>query len=307
MIHPSDRVHKDEGFVKLTDEIHGLHAHMNPPVPNPAPLGLLAFGFTTALLQVKHTRIGGSDEEDLNGVEIFVLGFAMFFGGFLQIIAGLSEVRRNNIFGYTAFLLYGGFWMSLGTVDIVQLLAGADATSPNPKAVQAMLFLSGAFTTILWICSFKLNKTLNLLFFLLASTLFLLCAGVRNEVIDKIGGWFGFATAAVAYWLAAAELINDIHGEGKREIIPLGHFDWNQYGGHGGMQAPGRIQPVRVVVQQQGGLFASARNLFHLPKLHQVGDTSAPSTDSTPEENTVAPDAKKQQVGDLEEGNRGTK
>jgi succinate-acetate transporter protein len=306
MMHPTvTRGHSDEEvFVKLMDEIHGLRSHMNPPVPNPAPLGLLAFGFTTALLQVKHTRIGGSSEEDLDGVETFVLGFAMFFGGFLQIVAGLSEVRRNNIFGYTAFLLFGGFWMSLGTVDIVQLLAG-DATPPNPKAVQAVMFLSGAFTTILWICSFKLNKTLNLLFFLLASTLFLLCLGVRNEAIDQVGGWFGFATAAVAYWLAAAELINDIHGEGKREIIPLGHFRWNQYGGHGGMQAPGRIQPAHVVQQSQRGLFASARHLFHLSKQHQVGDIATPSADSIPEENVAIPTQVQQQQTDIEEGSGG--
>jgi succinate-acetate transporter protein len=216
----------------LMKEVKNLRSAINPPVPNPAPLGLFAFGLTTALLQVKHTRIGGSDEDDLEGVEAIVLGFAMCFGGLLQVIAGISEIRRNNIFGYTAFLLYGGFWMSLGVMDIVQVLAeghsypggGHDPTPPNPKAVQAMLFLAGVFTFVLWICSFKLNKTINLLFFCLASTLFLLAGGVRNETVDKIGGWFGMMTSAVAYWLAAAELFNDIHGEGKREIIPLGHF-----------------------------------------------------------------------------------
>jgi succinate-acetate transporter protein len=134
----------------------------------------------------------------LDGVEAFVLGFAMFFGGLLQIIAGLSEVWRNNIFGYTAFLLFGGFWMLLATVNIVQLMASGDAAPPNPRTVQAMMFLTGVFSTILWICTFKLNKTLNLLFFLLMITLFLLCAGVQNEVIDRIGGWFGLVTAAVA-------------------------------------------------------------------------------------------------------------
>jgi uncharacterized protein len=210
----------------LASELKSIASTFKPSaVPNPAPLGLLAFGFTTALLQVKHTRIGGDDPEDMAGVTSVVLGFAMFFGGFLQVVAGIGEIRRNNLFGYTAFLLFGGLWMSLGTVDIVQLLApDGDVARPNPKAVQALLFLAGLFTFILWICSFKLNKTLNLLFFLLSSTLFLLCGGVRNETVDRIGGWFGLATSAVAYWLAAAELVNDIVGEGSREIIPLGKF-----------------------------------------------------------------------------------
>jgi hypothetical protein len=228
---------------QLVNELHDLRAHVNPPVPNPAPLGLFAFGLTTALLQIKHTRLGGSDAEDIAGVEALVLGFAMFFGGFLQVVAGLSEVKRNNIFGYTAFLLYGGFWMSLGTVDMIQLLAaGSDPVPPSSKAVQSMLFLLGIFSTILWICTFKLNKTLNLLFFLLVTTLFLLGCGVKNETVDIVAGWFGMATSACAYWLAAAELFNDIFGEGTKEIIPLGHFKWNEFHGHGAFQAPGRIQ-----------------------------------------------------------------
>jgi succinate-acetate transporter protein len=208
-------------------EMRSLRENVEPTkVPNPAPLGLFAFGFTTALLQLKHTRIGGSSPEDMEGVTAVVLGFAMFFGGFLQVVAGISEIRRNNLFGYTAFLLFGGLWMSLGTIDIVQMLAhpDSDIASPNPKAVSALLVLSGLFTSVLWICSFKLNKTLNLLFFLLATTLFLLSGGVWNETVDKIGGWCGLATSAVAYWIAAAELMNEIHGEGKHEIIPLGKF-----------------------------------------------------------------------------------
>lgn len=261
--------HSTNDYDKLIKEIKGLQTHVHPPVPNPAPLGLFAFGFTTALLQIKHTRIGGSETEDFDGVETLVLGFAMCFGGLLQIIAGLSEIRRNNIFGYTAFLLFGGLWMSLGTVDIIQLLATGVATPPNPKASQAMLFLAGLFTTILWICSFKLNKTINILFFLLASTLFLLSGGVRNDIVDQIGGWFGMVTSAVAYWLAAAELFNDIIGEGKREIIPLGHFKWNKHAEHGGMQAPGRIQPAPI---HQPSMVFSHRHFFTGSKLQVAAE-----------------------------------
>ena len=205
--------------------------------------GLFAFGFTTALLQVKHTGMSG---DDTDGVITVVLGFAIFFGGLLQIIAGLGEIKRNNILGYTAFLLFGGLWMSLGLVEIVQILAPGGVSKPNPKAVQAMFILASIFTYILWVCTFKLNKTINLLFFLLGTTLLLLGIGVRNETIDIIGGWFGMLTSAVAYWLAAAELINDIHGEGKKEIIPLGHFNWNKYKNHGGFQAPGQIHQPRI-------------------------------------------------------------
>ncbi|CAB9504294.1 Succinate-acetate/proton symporter SatP [Seminavis robusta] len=212
------------GLGDLVKELNSLKPHIKPQVPNPAPLGLIGFGLTTALLQMKHTTIAGDSDVDKEGVDALTLGYAMFFGGLIQLVAGLGEVRRNNLFGYTAFCLYGAFWMSLGTVEIVQLLAD-DAPAVNPKALQCMLFLVAVFTTMLWICTFKMHLTINMLFFMLASTCYLLSAGVRNETVDKVAGYFGLVTAAIAYWLAAAELINEILGEGT-EIIPLGRFNF---------------------------------------------------------------------------------
>jgi len=89
---------------KISEEIKSLGARLHQPVPNPAPLGLFAFGLTTALLQLKHTRIVGNTEQDAIGTENLVWGFAIFYGGLLQLLAGLAEIRRNNIFGYTAFM-----------------------------------------------------------------------------------------------------------------------------------------------------------------------------------------------------------
>ena len=43
----------------IAKAIIGLKSHIHPPVPNPAPLGLICFGLTTTLLQMKHTRIAG--------------------------------------------------------------------------------------------------------------------------------------------------------------------------------------------------------------------------------------------------------
>jgi succinate-acetate transporter protein len=240
----------------LVLEIRNLHRDINPAVPNPAPLGLFAFGFTTALLQIKHT---GLSDNDADGVVILLLGFAMFFGGLLQIIAGLCEVRRNNIFGFTAFLIYGGFWMSLGTVDIIRLVAPRETAKPNPQALQAMLFLTSIISFIFWVCTFKLNKTLNMLFFLLTITIVLLGLGVVNETVDKVGGWFGMVTALVAFWLAGAELINDIHGEGKKEIIPVGKFESNVFATHGGFHYPGHIQPPRLHAKLHASRFFSQR------------------------------------------------
>lgn len=66
-------------------------------VANPAPLGLFAFGLTTALLQ------GGNTVITESSTRFLVYGFALFFGGLAQFLAGMWEFKRQNTFGATAF------------------------------------------------------------------------------------------------------------------------------------------------------------------------------------------------------------
>lgn len=209
---------KTHHYSPLAQEVKALGPQINPPVPNPAPLALYAFGLTTALLQVKHTRLGGEQDSDLAGVDNVCFGFAIFFGGLLQMIGGLHEVKRNNVFGFTGFLTYGGFWMSYGATLFFVKIAGLEV---NPQAVQAMLSLMGIFTFVMFLCTLVMNVTISLLLFLLMMTFFLLAAGVENETVDIVGGYFGMLTAATAYWLASAELVNDVV---RKDLIPLGQW-----------------------------------------------------------------------------------
>ncbi len=195
----------DDNSTAIAKEIKALGPHIHFPVPNPAPLGLFAFGFTTALLQMKHTGLTGSSREEMVGLQNLVWGFALFYGGLLQFVAGLCEIRRNNIFGFTAFLSYGGFWMSLGTANILvnlyASLSGDTSTASliNPQALQAMFILMGIFTFVLWMCTLKLNITLSLLIFFLMMTFFLLAGGVKYTLTDYVAGWFGLITSAIAF------------------------------------------------------------------------------------------------------------
>jgi succinate-acetate transporter protein len=166
---------------------------------------------------MKHTRLTGHQEADKFGVENLVWGFAVFYGG----------------------LSYGGFWMSLGTAEILVNLYADEGQTINPKATQAMLILMGIFTFVLWICTFKQNKTLCALIGMLMTTFFFLAIGIDNEVCDYIAGWCGIVTAAIAYWLGGAELVNDIIGSGN-EVIPLGHFSGNRFRFAGHFHVPGR-------------------------------------------------------------------
>ena len=68
---------------------------------NPAPLGLLAFGMTTILLNLHNTG--------LFTLGTMILAMGIFYGGLAQVIAGIMEWKKNNTFGTTAFLSYGFF------------------------------------------------------------------------------------------------------------------------------------------------------------------------------------------------------
>ena len=72
---------------------------------NPAPIGLLAFGLTTVLLNLHNAG--------LFSLNTMILAMGIFYGGTAQIIAGVMEWKKNNIFGATAFVSYGSFWLTL--------------------------------------------------------------------------------------------------------------------------------------------------------------------------------------------------
>src|SRR5271167_4700129 len=72
---------------------------------NPAPLGLLAFGMTTVLLNLHNAGF-----YEINSM---VLAMGIFYGGVAQVIAGAMEWKKNNTFGTTAFTSYGFFWLTL--------------------------------------------------------------------------------------------------------------------------------------------------------------------------------------------------
>src|SRR5216117_4183568 len=75
------------------------------PVGDPAPLGLAAFALTTFVLS------GHNASFIPDGIWI---GLAIFYGGLVQLLAGMWEFRNRNVFGATAFSTYGGFWLALG-------------------------------------------------------------------------------------------------------------------------------------------------------------------------------------------------
>ena len=75
---------------------------------NPAPLGLSAFALTTFVLSSANAGFLATGN--------VVLGLAFFYGGLVQLLAGLQEFKAGNTFGATAFCSYGGFWLAFAVI-----------------------------------------------------------------------------------------------------------------------------------------------------------------------------------------------
>ncbi len=165
-------------------------------IVNPAPLGLSAFALTTFVLSAANAQL-------FTG-ESIVLGLALFYGGLAQILAGMWEFRVGNTFGATAFTSYGAFWIAFAASVQMKWI-------PAPPSQGIAFFLLGwtIFTLIMFLCTFRTNIALMLLFGLLLVTFLFLTihAFSGNAGMEQIGGYFGIATAFVAWYNALAGLL----------------------------------------------------------------------------------------------------
>ena len=78
----------------------------------------------------------------------------------------------------------------------------------------------GVFTTYMWVASLRTSVAISLVFLLLAVTFALLGIGNWTTTTSLItaGGWFGIATAAVAWYASFAGITNSTFG---RTILPV--------------------------------------------------------------------------------------
>ena len=90
----------------VSREAAGTSGIQAPITADPGPLGLAAFAMTTFVLSMFNADLIGK------GGEPVVLGLAVAYGGFAQLLAGMWEFRTGNTFGAVAFTSFGAFWLS---------------------------------------------------------------------------------------------------------------------------------------------------------------------------------------------------
>ena len=180
-------------------------------IADPGPLGLACFALTTFCLSVVNAGIVDAR------VEGMVLMLALAYGGSAQILAGMWEFKKNNVFGAVAFTSYGAFWLSFAFYVTAASHGWIEATA---SGTALFLLAWTIFTAYMWIASFALNNALVTVFTLLEITFILLFIGaLGSATAHMIAGYFGLATAFAAWYTSAAGILNTVY---KRKVLPIG-------------------------------------------------------------------------------------
>lgn len=187
---------------------------------NPAPLGLSGFALTTFVLSMYNAKAMGIEIPNV------VVAPAMFYGGLVQLIAGIWEIALENTFGGTALCSYGGFWLSFAALyipwfGVTEAYEGKEAELGS--ALGFYLLGWSIFTFGLSVCTMKSTVMFFALFFLLAVTFLLLSIGAFTgiESVDRAGGVIGVIVAFIAWYNAFAGLTNKQNSYVIAHSIPL--------------------------------------------------------------------------------------
>lgn len=189
------------------------------PIADPGPVGLAGFAMTTFMLSVFNTNMVSAT------LATSVLGLAIFYGGIVQLLAGMWEFRKGNTFGALAFSSFGAFWLSYWYLvhTIAPSLQGNDAH----KAIGVFLLAWTIFTAYMTIASLRTTGAVAAVFVALTVTFVFLtigafATGTTATDMTKVGGWAGLVTALFAWYASFAGVTNSTF---RRTILPTFPLD----------------------------------------------------------------------------------
>ncbi len=196
------------GAVAVSRELASEQVRM---IADPAPLGLAAFALTTFLLSLVNAGIMPKEAEPV------MLGVALAFGGFAQLLAGMWEFRKGNVFGATVFSAYGAFWLSFWAY--VTFFAESIPKEHHGVAAGWYLMAWAIFTILMLVAALRTTAVLAGLFAVVAVVFVLLGLGAfaASSALTTMGGIAGLVAAAMAWYLCLAAVGASTFG---RPILP---------------------------------------------------------------------------------------
>jgi succinate-acetate transporter protein len=221
------------------DEILALEERAMATVGDPSPMGLWAFATGAWIVgtviggafggpPAAAAQAGAAATAPAFSTYFAVVPVLLFFAGIAQFIAGLFAYRRASPLTATAFCCFGAFGVSAAFGFLLQALG--ILPTPITGSSQILLgFLYESFGFIAFALAWAAMgvNTATVLWLATLCVGFVL-AGIPNlaavqsggwMVIGNIGGWFMVVSAAFAYYLGMALIVNSCS---RRVVMQIG-------------------------------------------------------------------------------------
>ena len=183
-------------------------ADNQPPLGNPAVVGLAGFGLTTLILQLHNLGLCGLGP---------IVALGLVFGGMTQLIAGYQEFKAGNNFGYSAFCSYGAFWIAL---SVILLFNKYDIYKSSTTDIGYFLIVWTLYTIILWVGAMRIHGAMASTFTLLVAGFILLdLAHFGYPAMTKVAAYVLILCALNAWYMMAHVIFKQVFG---RDVLPVG-------------------------------------------------------------------------------------
>ncbi len=175
-------------------------------------LAIGLFGLAVGALTLGVAQLGGIPESNKVGT----LVIALAFGGIVQILAGITDIRYHEQLGGTALTMYGFFWTTVCTAKLV-----SEGTSFHLDMVlyAPINIVYCLFSAVMVYLTAYRNTTLCLLHVVITLTFFATSLARLDLLSETLPGIGHILVGLMAFYHAVASLTQAFTGSA---LLPLG-------------------------------------------------------------------------------------
>jgi len=176
----------------------------------PASLGLIGLAVAALVIGSGYLGLTSGTEKSL------MVPWILFFGATAQLIAGTTDIKRNNIFGGTVFNVYS---MTMYSIALTLVITNFTDVNFDINHYAFGLIAILVFSLIATVASLMTNKTLFSILVAVDLAVVLLIPHYINGFDSEPAGVFLILTSILSFYAAAGILLNNMAG---KTILPLG-------------------------------------------------------------------------------------
>jgi uncharacterized protein len=175
-------------------------------------LAIGLFGLAVGALTLGVAQIGGIPKSNIVGT----LVIALIFGGVVQIIAGITDIRYHEQLGGTALTMYGFFWL---TVCAAKLVSESTSFHLDKVLYAPINSVYAAFSLVMVYLTAYRNATLCILHMVITVSFISTVLTRLDFISETLPGILHITVGLMAFYHAVASLTQAFMGH---QLVPLG-------------------------------------------------------------------------------------